>query len=364
MSIVAPTFQSIGPPPGGRWNALKVAAIGAEIAILGATATVAYGLVAGSGNPLIVGPIVVAATAIELTRLPLVMRAGSGKLGFFGAAGALLLASCITLVTAETLVLGVDGLLAARSASTAIAETHLAEVQTAYDAAKADAGRRDAERDRLTAAVAEAQKHAEAVERAAVSLQANPAVSAYRTRKGGWAAPGSSAANAVAAANARAQADHIRQVEAAEADLTAARAALAAVAPVDIKAEEADLVTAQQTVERERAANPLSRLAASLYQTDVAHLRPEDYATMLRVITLSLAGLIATGTLVAGLISTLLPDPRGARPSGKLNRMLRARLARKRRPIYRNIPGPYRRSFEALCMCRATPQLAKFSTRT
>ena len=307
MSIVAPTIQSIGPPPGGRWNALKVAAIGAEIAVLGATATVAYGLVAGSGNLLVAVPVVVAATALELTRLPLVMRAGSGKLGFFGAAGAFLLASCITLVTAETLVLGVDGLLAARSVSTAAAETHLAQVRTAYDAAKADAARRDQERDRLTAAVAEAQKHAETIEHAAVSLQTNPAVSAYRTRKGGWVAPGSGAANTVAAANARAQADHTRQVEAAEADLTTARAALTAVAPVNIKAEEADLVTAQQTVERERAANPLSRLAASLYQTDVAHLRPEDYATVLKVITLSLAFLMATGTLVAGLISSL-PD--------------------------------------------------------
>jgi hypothetical protein len=49
-------------------NPLKVAAIGAEIAILGATATVAWGLVAGSGNLLVTAPIVVAATAVETVR--------------------------------------------------------------------------------------------------------------------------------------------------------------------------------------------------------------------------------------------------------------------------------------------------------
>ena len=326
---------------GAAVNALKIAAMGGEAAVLAATATVAYGLVAASGNLLVTAPIIVAATALELTRLPLVMRVGSGKLGFFGAASALVLASCITLVTAETLVLGVDGLLAARSAKTAIAETHLAEVRTAYDAAKADAARRDQERDRLAAGVTAAQKHSEEIGRETVALQGNPSVSAYRGRKG-WVAPGSAAANTAAAANARAQAEHARREAAAEADLAAARTALAAVQPIDIKAAEADLVVAQQAVDRERAANPLSRLAASLYSTDVANLRPEDYATVRKAITLSLAFLMAVGTLGAGLISAL-PDRADRKPS-KLVRAFRSLvLARRRRHpvvVRRDVPGP------------------------
>ena len=149
------------------------------------------------------------------------------------------------------------------------------------------------------ASVTAAQKHSEEIGREAVSLQGNPSVSAYRSRRG-WTAPGASAANAAAAANARAQAEHAHRAAAAEADLAAARTALAAVQPLDIKAEQAAVVAAQQAVDRERAANPLSRLAASLYSTDVANFRPEDYATVRKAITLSLAFLMAVGTLGAG----------------------------------------------------------------
>jgi hypothetical protein len=88
-------------------------------------------------------------------------------------------------LTGETLVLGVESVLTARSAAVTVAETKLAEAQTGLDTAKANATRRDQERDRLTAAVTEAQKHAEAVGREAVSLQGNPSVSAYRSRKDG-----------------------------------------------------------------------------------------------------------------------------------------------------------------------------------
>jgi hypothetical protein len=87
-------------------NALKIAAIGAEVAVLGATASVAWGLVAGAGNVAVVAPVIVAATAIEATRLPLVMRAT--KLGAGGAMGALVLAAMISAVTAETMSLGFE----------------------------------------------------------------------------------------------------------------------------------------------------------------------------------------------------------------------------------------------------------------
>lgn len=317
-------------------NILKISAIGAEIAILGATASVAWGLVAGAGDIRVTAPIIVAATALELTRLPLVMR--MPKLGFAAGIGALTLAASLSIVTAETLALGVDSLLTARSLSLTVAETRLAEAQVSFDAAKADGARRDEERNRLAGEVAAAQKHAEEIGRETVALQNNASVSAYRGRRG-WVAPGSAAAGAIAAANARAQAEHARRATAAEADLASARAAFTALKPVDIKAEEENLVAAKRSVDRERAANPMSRIAASFHQVDTANLRAEDYQGFRRFVTLSLATLMAFGTLAAGLISSL-PE-RGSKPS-KLALALRRLLARwrKRLIVYRDVPGP------------------------
>jgi hypothetical protein len=99
--------------PSARGDALKVAVSAAEIAILGATATTAWSLVASSGNLLVIAPIVVAATAVEAVRLPLVMRIP--RLGFLSAVGSLALALALSTLTGETLVLGVNSVLTARS---------------------------------------------------------------------------------------------------------------------------------------------------------------------------------------------------------------------------------------------------------
>ena len=319
-------------------NVLKAAAITAETAILGATTTVAWRLVADSGDIRIAGPIVAAAAAVEIVRLPLALRVPKLKPG--AAIGALTLAIGLSVLTGETLALGVDALLNARSSAVAAVETKLAEAQTSYDAAKAEAARQDGERDRLTAAATAAQAHSEEIGRETVPLQANPSVSAFKTKKG-WAAPGTGAANAAANANAKAQADHAARAAAAERDLASARAALAALKPVDIKPEETGLTAAKQAVERERAANPMSRLAASIYRVSTSDLRDEDYQAVRRFVTLSLAGLMAGGTLAAGLISAL-PE-RGSRP-GRIANAIRFWVARKRKSVVRvvEVPGPER----------------------
>jgi hypothetical protein len=319
-------------------NVLKASAICAEIAILGATTTVAWRLVADSGDIRIAGPIVAAAAAVELVRLPLALRVPKLKLG--AAIGALTLAIGLSVLTGETLALGVDALLNARSSAVAAAETKLAEAQTSYDAVKADAARRDREHEQLVAAVATAQAHSEEIGRETVPLQANPSVSAFKTKKG-WAAPGTGAANAAANANAKAQADHAARATAAETALASARDTLAALKPVDVKAEETGLTAAKQAVERERAANPMSRLAASIYRVSTSDLRDEDYQAVRRFVTLSLAGLMAGGTLAAGLISAL-PE-RGSRP-GRVANAIRLWVARKRKSVVRvvEIPGPER----------------------
>jgi hypothetical protein len=155
-------------------NALRTTAVGAavvgELAVLGTTATIAWGLVAGSGNPLVWAPMIIALTAVELTaRLPLVMRVP--RLSFAGACCALGLAGAVSLLTAETLILGTESLLTARAANVTASETALAQVTTALDAAKAEAGRRDAERTRLAEAVDEARRHSEEIGHEPVGLQ-------------------------------------------------------------------------------------------------------------------------------------------------------------------------------------------------
>jgi hypothetical protein len=311
-------------------NALKTAAIGTETAVLGATATVAWGLVGGAGNPFIWAPMVVALTAVELTRLPLVMRAP--KLSLAGACCALVLAGAVSLLTTETLILGTESVLTARAAGVTASDTELSQVTTALDAAKAAAARREAERARLAGVVDDARKHSEEIGREAVGLQNNPNVSAYRAGRR-WIAPGSSAAGAVAAANAKAQAEHAARSATAETALAAARAELAALQPIDLTSAEAAVVTVKQAVERERAASPMHRLAASLFRTDTANLKAEDYEWLRRTVAVSVGAVLAFATLAAGLISAL-PE-RGTRSPSKLARAIRAMVAARRKKLRR-----------------------------
>lgn len=141
------------------------------------------------------------------------------------------------------------------------------------------------------------------------------------------------AANTAAAANARAQAEHGQRSIAAETDLAAARASLAVVRPVDVKAEEADLVAAKKAVVREREASPMHRLAASIFRVDAASLTAENYETVRRVAILSLGTLVSFGTLAAGLIS-VLPERSERRP-GKLSLALRQMIAARRKTLRR-----------------------------
>jgi hypothetical protein len=150
-------------------NALKVAAIGAEVAIVASTASVAWALIADSDNIRVVAPMIVAATAIEAVRLPLVFRIP--KLGPIGRVSALALALAVSAVTTETMILGFEGLLTARAAKVTAAETRRAEAQTSLYAAKADADRQGKEIERLAAGVAAAQAHSEDVGRETVTLQ-------------------------------------------------------------------------------------------------------------------------------------------------------------------------------------------------
>jgi hypothetical protein len=299
-------------------NALKLFAIGSEAIVLGAVGTVAYGLVAPAGpTPVVIGTLA-ACLAVEATRLPLVMRAPS--LGPVARCGALILALCASTITFETLALGVEATLDARALPAVKAEERLAETQAELGAVKTAA-------DRLAGEVEAARRHLEEVGREPVALANNPAVSAYRDRKG-WRAPGGGAAIAVAQANARAQDAHSRRMATAEADLAQARSA-AIVGPSQASAEHS-VAEARKAVEKARSESPLHRLTAAIYRTD--DLPAGAYATVKGVVVFSLAAALALGTLLAGAISAL--PPHVARET-KLARALRAFLASRRKTLRR-----------------------------
>jgi hypothetical protein len=302
-------------------NALKIAAIVAESIVLAAVGTVAYGLVAPAGpTPVVLGTLA-ACLAVEATRLPLVMRAPS--LGPAARCAALALALCASIITFETLALGVEATLDARALPAVRAEERRAEAQAELGAAKMVAGQ-------LSGEVEAARRHAEEVGREPVALANNPTVGVYRTHKG-WTAPGSVAANAAAQANARAQDAHSRRLASAEADLAAARSA-AAVGPSVADSERA-LAEAKKAVEKARSESPLHRLTAAIYRTD--DLPAGAYATVKGAVVFSLAGALALGTLLAGWISVV--PPRGSR-SSKLSLAIRRLIAARRRKIRRYEP--------------------------
>jgi hypothetical protein len=299
-------------------NALQVFAIGAETVVLGAVGTVAYGLVApASPTPVVLGTLA-ACLAVEATRMPLVMRAPS--LGPIARCGALALALCASTITFETLALGVEATLDARALPAVQAEERLAEAQAELGAARTTA-------DRLAGEVEAARRHVEEISREPVALANNPAVTAYRDRKG-WRAPGSGPALATAQGNARAQDAHSRRAAASEADLAAARSA-AAIGP-SVADSERVVAEAKKTVEKARSESPLHRLTAAIYRTD--DLPAGAYATVKGAIVFSLAGALALGTLLCGWVS--VAPPRGSRPS-KLSLAIRRLIAARRKTIRR-----------------------------
>ena len=155
----------------------------------------------------------------------------------------------------------------------------LAEAQTSYDAAKGEAsppgwGARSPHRCGDRGAGAQRRDRG----RETVPLQANPSRVGVqdKERLGSPGEPG--AANSMR----RTPTPKLRRttppaLRPPKGISLPPRAALAALKPVDIKPEETGLTAAKQAVERERAANPMSRLAASIYRVSTSDLRDEDH---------------------------------------------------------------------------------------
>lgn len=129
------------------------------------------------------------------------------------------------------------------------------------------------------------------------------------------------------------------------ASLTGQRSALqAAVAAARAKQPSAAspeasgaLLEARQAFEERADQSPVWRLTAAVFGKSVSDVTPAQFAKVKAVVTATLA--IGFATLSMAVSIVVHAQLRSERPS-KLSRMLRAWLARRRRPIYRDVPGP------------------------
>jgi hypothetical protein len=131
----------------------------------------------------------------------------------------------------------------------------------------------------------------------------------------------------------------MRAYNARLADLTAKRAA--SQAKVDAArnrngAAEA-LTAAKQALDNELMQSPFHRLVASLYGVRVSDLTEDQFGVVKRFAIVGLAGCFSLLSMLVSVAVHL--QPRDER-SSKLSRMVRAWLARRRRSIYRDVPGP------------------------
>jgi len=84
--------------------------------------------------------------------------------------------------------------------------------------------------------------------------------------------------------------------------------------------------------------NPMYQVAAAWQKVPVQELTSDQFEVVKHWAVIALAGATAVTTAVAAIIASL--SERGTGPSSKLNRMLRAWIARRRKPVYRDVPGP------------------------
>jgi hypothetical protein len=101
----------------------------------------------------------------------------------------------------------------------------------------------------------------------------------------------------------------------------------------------AALLEAKRAFEEKASQSPVYRLTAAVFGEDVSDVTPSQFATVKKFAIATLA--IAFATLSMAVSMAVHGKLHSEAPS-KLNRMLRAWLARRRRPIYRDVPGPYR----------------------
>jgi hypothetical protein len=119
-----------------------------------------------------------------------------------------------------------------------------------------------------------------------------------------------------------------------QAKVDAARGKPASVASLEAPGA---LFEAQQAFEEKVAYSPVWRLSAAVFGESASEVAPAQFARVKAFVTATLAIGFATLSMAVSIIVHAKLKSEG---DGKLSRMIRAYFARRRRLIYRNVPGP------------------------
>jgi hypothetical protein len=312
-------------------NALKAAAIGAEIAVISTLAVSSWHIAfAGDGarDWLAAAPLATVA-ALESLRLPLAFRLPRMRMSGF--AGGVVMLAGLSVITGEAASLAFENLIFQRTRPAAEAERDLAKAEIDRAALVETAQVRSAEIARLEADVETARMHRTEIDKPP-ELQAPPPGRTCAGRRGSWNCGAGPQTEAVRA-NAAAQKAHADELKDASIAVKAAQAELAAVmAPPDMRAADARVAEAKRLLADARAANPMFRVAAAWQQTPVKDLTSEQFESVKHYAVIALASATAVATALAAVISAL-PD-RASRP-GKLTLALRRMIAARRKTLRR-----------------------------
>ena len=312
-------------------NALKIAAVGAEAAVVSTLAVSSFHIAFSGPSPdWLAGAPILTVVALESMRLPLAFRLSKMRLA--GAACAVAMLAGLSVVTGEAASLAFENLIFQRARPVVEAERDLAKAEIDRGALKQVAERRAEEIARLAADVEAARRHRAEIDKPP-ELQAPPAGRTCAGKHGAsWNCGAGVQAEAVRA-NAAAQKAHAGELKDASAQVAVAEARLGTVAPApDMRASDEAVADARRKVADARAMNPMFRVAAAWSRTPVEDLTSEQFETVKHWAVIALSGATALATALAAIIASL-PERDGRR--GKLLLALRRMIAARRKTLRR-----------------------------
>ena len=214
-----------------------------------------------------------------------------------------------------------DRLVHARSLGVARAQDDLERAQTAYDALKASADRRDQ-------AIADARRHRAEIDKP-VSLAPVPSgTCSGRARNGARAVYDCRSTLEAVEANRAALAAHSAELRQADAAMKAAESAPA----ISLERAGAELPASKQRLAAEKNDSVMHRAAAAWFGVTPGELSDAQFQAFARVAIGALAISIATATMLAAFLSNL---PKWDGKKSRVARAFRAMLAAKRKTLRR-----------------------------
>jgi hypothetical protein len=263
--------------------------------------------------------IVGAIAAVECLRVPTAMTIP--KLRWSGAICAIALCLAITPLTAEGLILAADRLVHARSLGVARAQDDLERAQTAYDALKASADRRDQ-------AIADARRHRAEIDRPLSLTPVPNGTCSGRARNGARAVYDCRSTLEAVEANRAALAAHSAELRQADAGVRAAESAPA----VSLERAGAELAASKQRLAAEKSDSVMHRAASAWFGVTPGELSDAQFQAFARVAIGALAISISTATMLAAFVSNL---PKWDGKESRLARAFRAMIAARRKTLRR-----------------------------